>query len=93
MKTISTDILIHEPMAEYQAKRNKFLTSHRLADYRRCPLLFHKKELGLVVEGDRPAFQLGRAAHTLILEGRDLRTWSFSPPITSTASTTFSSDD
>ena len=64
--------LLAEPMDEYQGKSGKYLSSHRLADFRKCPLLFHKKEIGLIVDEDRPAYQVGRAAHTLILEGRDV---------------------
>lgn len=56
----------------YRAKTDTFLTSHRLADFRRNPLLFRKKELGLVHDEDRPAYQIGRAAHMLILEGRQV---------------------
>lgn len=47
------------------------LTSHQLGDFRRCPLLYHKKKLGLVPDEDRPAYLVGRALHTLVLEGRD----------------------
>lgn len=67
-----TDILLVEPEDVYRQKATTHLTSHRLADFRRNPLLFHKKELGLVTEEERPAFQVGRAAHTLILEGREV---------------------
>ena len=40
-----------------------------MADFRRSPLLYYRKRAGLLADEDRPAFQLGRAAHTLILEG------------------------
>jgi len=63
--------LIQEPADVYHAKRPKYLSSHQLAEFRRNPLLYHKKQLGLVKDEDRPAFLLGRAAHTLILEGRE----------------------
>ncbi len=64
--------LIREPFAEYHAKSRLHLTSHQLADFRRCPLLHHKKKLGLVPDVDRPAYLVGRALHTLVLEGRDV---------------------
>jgi hypothetical protein len=32
--------------------------------------LYHKQQTGLVAGADRPAYLVGRAAHTLILEGR-----------------------
>jgi len=63
--------LIREPADVYHAKAKGFLTSHQLADFRRNALLFHKKELGLVKDEDRPAYVIGRAAHVLILEGRE----------------------
>ncbi|MCB1965665.1 MAG: PD-(D/E)XK nuclease-like domain-containing protein, partial [Candidatus Accumulibacter sp.] len=54
-----------------------------LAEFRRNPLLFHKKELGLVQDQDRPAYVLGRAAHVLILEGREAyeQAYAFGGPI------------
>ena len=63
------DFIIIEPAEEYHAKRNIFLSSHALADFRKCPALYRKKETGEIDDEDRPAYVLGRAAHTLILEG------------------------
>ena len=56
---------------EYHAatKRNEYITSHRLALFRKCPALYKKTIDGKIVEGDTAAFALGRATHTLILEG------------------------
>ncbi|MCP4594526.1 MAG: hypothetical protein GY842_27660 [bacterium] len=65
-----TSFLIHEPAEEYHAKACEYLSSHQLADFRRNPQLFHKKQCGLIKNEDRPAFLIGRATHTLILEGR-----------------------
>jgi len=62
--------LINEPAEEYHAQAGRFLSSHRLADFRHAPLLFRKKELGQVMDVDRPAYEIGRATHTLVLEGR-----------------------
>jgi len=71
MKPIDTSFITKESEAEYHGKSKFWLTSHRLAEFRRNPLLFRKKELGLVTEDeDRPAFVIGRAAHKLVLEGR-----------------------
>jgi len=53
----------------YRANGKDFLSSHQLADFRKCPFLYHQKKSGLITDEDRPAFQIGRAAHTLILEG------------------------
>lgn len=65
--------LLDIPADEYHAatKRNEFTTSHRLNLFRRCPALYKKTIDGEIVEGDTAAFQLGRATHTLILEGAD----------------------
>ena len=63
--------LEQEPADVYHARSKEFLSSHALADFRRCPLLFQKKRSGLIADEDRPAYLVGRAAHTLILEGRE----------------------
>jgi len=65
------DFLVRESEDTYHAKSKDYLSSHQLGEFRRNPLLFRKRELGLVPEEDRPAYLLGRAAHALILEGRD----------------------
>jgi hypothetical protein len=79
----SVQDLICEPADVYHAQAGKYLSSHRLAEFRRNPLLFHKKELGLVQDQDRPAYVVGRAAHVLILEGREVyeQTYAFGGPI------------
>jgi len=69
--TIDLDILIREPADAYHAKAGEYLTSHLLAAFRKCPLLYHQKRLGLIADEDRPAYLVGRATHTLLLEGRD----------------------
>lgn len=71
MKSHSFSFLIREPAEVYHAKSREHLSSHALADFRRCPLLYRRKQLGLIPDTDRPAYQIGRAAHTLILEGRE----------------------
>jgi hypothetical protein len=65
--------LLDIPADEYHAatKRNEFTTSHRLNLFRKCPALYKKTIDGEIVEGDTAAFQLGRATHTLVLEGPD----------------------
>lgn len=62
--------LIREPADVYHARAKDFLSAHALAEFRRCPLLYRKKQLGLVPERDTSAYLVGRAAHVLILEGR-----------------------
>jgi hypothetical protein len=61
--------LIAEPEAAYALRRKDHLTSHRLAEFRRNPLLYFRKSVGLVTEEDRPAFAIGRAIHCRVLEG------------------------
>jgi rhodanese-related sulfurtransferase len=65
------DFLVRESATEYREKAGQFLTSHQLADFRRCPLVYWHKKQGLVPNEDRPAYLVGRAAHVLILEGRE----------------------
>ena len=67
------DVLIDEPMAVYLEKAAEHLTSHQLKEFRENPLLYFKRKRGLIPEEpDRPALLFGRAAHTLILEGREI---------------------
>ncbi len=66
---MTPDFLIREAEETYRGMARKLLTSHQLSDFRRCPALYHKKKLGLIADEDRPAYLVGRAAHTLILEG------------------------
>lgn len=63
--------LTTEPAPVYHAKAKDYLSSHQLADFRRCPALYRKKQLGLIRDRDSAAYLVGRAAHTLILEGRE----------------------
>jgi len=70
-------ILVQEPADLYHSKAADYLSSHALADFRKCPLLFHRKRCGLVPDEDRPAYLVGRAAHTVILEGLDAFQESF----------------
>ena len=63
--------LIREPADAYHERTGEYLTSHLLADFRKCPRLYHKRRLRLVTDDQfRPAYVIGRAAHTLILEGQ-----------------------
>ena len=64
-----TTPLIQADEAVYAAGRAAHLSSHALSEFRRNPLLYRKKQLGLVVDHDHPAYRLGRAAHCRILEG------------------------
>lgn len=63
--------VLTEPREAYDARRQTHLTAHRLATFRRCPRLFRDMELGIVADRDTDSYAFGRAAHTLILEGRD----------------------
>ncbi len=69
---IDLEILQSEPAAEYHAKAKQYLSSHQLIDFQKCPLLYAKKRAGLIPQGDSPAYFMGRAAHTRILEGMDV---------------------
>jgi RNA polymerase sigma factor (sigma-70 family) len=71
-QTAEVNFIVREPAEVYHAKTGEYLTSHLLADFRKCPLLYHRKREGLIrSSGDCPAYLVGRAAHTVILEGDD----------------------
>jgi hypothetical protein len=71
MATYKTPRFIREPQEAYHAQREYFLTSHQVIDFKRCPLAYKLKKSGLMARRDSEAFTLGRAAHTLILEGSE----------------------
>ncbi len=65
-------VLLKEPSTVYHAQAKHYLSSHQLADFRKSPRLYARKRQGLIPDGDRPAYLVGRAAHTLILEGEEI---------------------
>lgn len=65
---IDLSILEVEPAQEYHAKADRFLTSHQLLDFIKCPWLHRKKCIGLIEETDSASYLIGRAAHVRILE-------------------------
>jgi hypothetical protein len=71
MKAADTSFIISESSDVYHEKAKEYLSSHQLADFRKSPLLYWKKQQGLIPDEDRPAYLIGRAAHKLILEGQD----------------------
>jgi hypothetical protein len=75
--------LQREPAEAYHAKAGQYLSSHLLADFRKSPLLYHRRRFGLIQEEDRPAYLVGRAAHTVILEGLEVfhQTYSVGGPV------------
>lgn len=83
--------LIEEPADVYHAKAAENLSSHQLADFHKSPYLYWKKHSGLIAEKDSPAYAFGRAAHTLILEGRETfeREYAIGGPINPETGDTF----
>jgi len=75
--SICLDILTSEPADAYHAKRDRFLSSHQLLDFMRCPWLHRKKSVGLIKDADSASYLVGRAAHVRILEGREVYERSF----------------
>jgi hypothetical protein len=63
--------ILRETAEEYFANSKKYLSSHQLGDFRKCPALYRKKKLGQAEDTDHPSFQIGRGLHTQVLEGRD----------------------
>ncbi len=74
---IDLDILTTEPAEEYHAKADRFLSSHQLLDFVKCPWLHRKKAIGLAPDADSTSYFIGRAAHMRILEGRDVYASAF----------------
>jgi len=79
-------ILQEEPFAVYLANKERYLTSHALMDFVRCPRLFYLKKTGaLTTDPNKVSAELilGSAAHKLILEGRQEfdRCYTVSAPI------------
>lgn len=62
---------IFEPAPTYHASAKDYLSSHRLADFRKSPQLYHRKQTGLIQDESTTAFLVGSATHTLVLEGRE----------------------
>ena len=57
----------------HQAARDgKYLSSHLLGDFRRAPKLFRMKMSGEIEPTESAALTMGRAVHSLILEGRSV---------------------
>ncbi len=75
--------LLREPAEVYHARAKDHVTSHALRDFRLCPRLYHRMELGLVGKRDASFYLVGRAGHTLILEGRQRyeREFAFGGPV------------
>ena len=65
----SMSFLIHESADLYHAKAKHYLSSHQLADFRKCPQLYYRKKYQPRTQEESPAYLVGRAAHVLILEG------------------------
>lgn len=74
MTTEHLDSLIVEPAETYhqRARDGECLSSHLLGTFRHCAETYRRKMAGLIKEKSREAFTLGRAAHALILEGREV---------------------
>lgn len=68
---IDLEILEVEPADAYHAQADRFLSSHQLLDFMKCPWLLHKKRSGLIHEGESASFLIGRATHVRVLEGRE----------------------
>jgi len=65
-------LIQNEPFEDYLAQSATHLTSHQLADFRRSPKLYHRKKTGQIVDLDKRVYKIGRALHTLTLEGREM---------------------
>ena len=71
-KKMNIDFFITEPADVYHGKSADYLSSHQLIDFIRCPWGYYKKRTIAQPEKEETALFIGRAAHTLILEGREV---------------------
>ncbi len=78
---------LREPDGDYHAKGvfrgGPCLSSHALIDFIESPAAYHSKMAGLSPPKDSDAYRAGRAAHCLILEGKDAyrRRYTFGGPV------------
>ena len=64
--------LVTEPMELYHSKNNKFLSSHKLSEFRDDSPMYYRANLNGQIKQFVPSqYLVGTAAHTLILEGVD----------------------
>jgi len=66
-------VLIDEPFEVYLANGDKYVTSHSIREFIRCPRLYHIRKTGAITTDPNKVSAemiLGSAAHKLILEGR-----------------------
>jgi hypothetical protein len=71
MQNIIT-LLQTEPAIIYHSQRDKYLSSHQLIHFMRCPYLWYKQSQGLIPDSQSTEFLIGQASHTRILEGRSV---------------------
>ena len=69
--SIDLGVLTVEPESAYHGQAGKYLTSHLLADFRKCPLQYAQRVTGQLEWRDTPAYLVGRAAHCRLLEGNE----------------------
>jgi hypothetical protein len=70
--SIDLSIFDVESADEYHRKADRYLSSHQLLDFIKCPWLHWKKRSGLIADTDSTSYLIGRAAHVRVLEGRDV---------------------
>ena len=58
--------------ADYHEARAKYVTSHGLIDFCRCPLAYHLRETGVMKRKESSGYALGSATHALVLEGQSV---------------------
>jgi len=70
--SIDLSIFDVESADEYHRKADRYLSSHQLLDFIKCPWLHWKKRSGLIADTASTSYLIGRAAHVRVLEGRDV---------------------
>ncbi|MEZ6193262.1 MAG: hypothetical protein R3C45_18470 [Phycisphaerales bacterium] len=61
-ESIDLNIFEAEPADEYQQALDRYLSSHQLLDFIKCPWLYRKEVASLIADTDSPSYLIGRAA-------------------------------
>ena len=68
---MSIEMLLTETDNQYHSNAGKYLSSHLLMAFMKCPYTYNEMVLGRYYRPDTPYFMFGRALHCLVLEGRE----------------------
>lgn len=70
LETFDLRFLLEEPADVYESRADVFLTAQALHEFRRSPVAYHRRRLGLALERNPWIDRVGEAGRMLILHGR-----------------------